>query len=60
MKRNERIKVRNNNIRTFFTKTSKKHPKWRTDAIIEDVAKEFFLSTRTIEAILKGEGNYSF
>ena len=60
MKRSERIKARNNNIRNLFTKISDKNPNWRYDAIVDNVAKEYFLSPRTIEAILKGEGIYAF
>lgn len=55
----ERLKARNENIRSQFQSYSDNHAKWRVDAIIEKVAKEFYLAPRTIEAILPGEGIYS-
>ena len=56
----ERFKKRNQKIRKLFSKISEKNPKWRSDAIIEDVAEEVFLSERTVEAIIKGEGIYAY
>ena len=55
MSREERLKARNERIRKLFSSLTKKHPQWRSDAIIENVADEVFLSTRTVEAIIKGE-----
>ena len=60
MTREQRLKERNEKIRNLFSVKSKKHPQWRSDAIMEDVAKEVFLSKRTIEAIIKGEGIYAY
>ncbi len=60
MSRNERIKARNEKIRNLYSKLTVKNPKWRSDAIIEDVAKEVFLAPRTVEAIIKGEGTYAY
>ena len=58
--REQRLNKRNEKIRSLFTKISEKNPKWRSDAVIEDVADEVFLSTRTVEAIIKGEGIYAY
>jgi ribosomal protein L18E len=60
MCREERLKARNEKIRVLFKKLTEKNPKYRSDAVIEDVADELFLSKRTVEAILKGEGIYSY
>jgi hypothetical protein len=60
MSREERLNARNEKIRLLFKKITEKNPKWRSDAIIEDVADEVFLSKRTVEAILKGEGIYAY
>jgi hypothetical protein len=56
MAREQRLKQRNEKIRNLFSVKTKKHPQWRSDAIIADVADEVFLSKRTVEAIIKGEG----
>ncbi|MEX6627553.1 hypothetical protein PG913_08350 [Tenacibaculum pacificus] len=56
----ERFTNRNNKIRSLFDKKSKNNPKWRVDAILKDVAEEVFLSKRTVEAIIKGEGIYAY
>ena len=60
MSKKKRLQDRNEKVRDLYAKISKKHPNWRSDAIIKDVSDTFFLSTRTIEAILKGEGIYAF
>lgn len=60
MSREERFIKRNQKIRNLFNKVSNKNPKWRVDAVIEDVADEVFLSERTVEAIIKGEGIYAY
>lgn len=60
MSREERLKLRNQKIRQLFSTKTTKHPQWRSEAIIEDVANEVFLSTRTVEAIIKGEGIYAY
>ncbi|CAD0008063.1 hypothetical protein FLAT13_04176 [Flavobacterium salmonis] len=59
MTRNERLTERNNQVRKLFYDLQVKNPKWRIDAIIEEVADRFFLSNRTIEAIIKFEGVYN-
>lgn len=60
MTRKERLKKRNENIRALFEKISRQNKKWRTDAVIQEVAERSYLSSRTVEAILKGEGVYAF
>jgi malate synthase len=60
MSREQRLQARNEKIRNLFSTKTKKNPNWRTEAIIEDVANEVFLSKRTIEAIIKGEGIYAY
>lgn len=59
MNRKARLQLRNQNVRKLFNELSEKNPKWRMDAIIEEVAKRMFLSERTVEAILKFEGIYN-
>ena len=58
MTRQNRLNLRNEKVRTLFNSLSKKNPKWRVDAVIEEIQKTIFLSSRTIEAILRGEGIY--
>ena len=57
-KGNERFKKRNQDVRITFHSLSKKNPKWRIEAIVEDVADKFYLASRTVEAILRQEGIY--
>lgn len=59
MDRKERLTARNNQVRSSFNELCKKHPQWRFDALVKQVAGSFFLSKRTVEAILRGEGIYS-
>ena len=58
MTRKERLHLRNEKVRTLFNQYCKKHPQWRTDAIIDEIVKVVYLSPRTIEGILRGEGIY--
>lgn len=60
MTRKERLKKRNANIRALFEKIANQNKKWRTDAVIQEVAERSYLSSRTVEAIIKGEGIYAF
>jgi hypothetical protein len=60
MSREERLQARNEKIRNLFSTKSEKNPQWRSEAIIKEVANEVFLSKRTIEAIIKGEGIYAY
>ncbi len=59
MTRRERLHKRNDKVRNLFESLSKKHPQWRIEALINEVAKTMFLAPRTIEAILRGEGTYT-
>lgn len=58
MTRKERLTERNNIVRKHFYDLSTKNPKWRLDAVVEEVANKVFLSERTVDAILKYEGIY--
>lgn len=58
MTRQERLHLRNEKVRKLFDQISNKNPKWRVDAVIEEIVKAVFLSPRTIEGILRGEGIY--
>lgn len=58
MTRQERLHLRNEKVRKLFDQISNKNPKWRVDAVIEEIVKIMFLSPRTIEGILRGEGIY--
>ncbi len=55
-KRNEILVKRNIAVRLRFQQITQKNPKWRTNAVLDELAKEFYLSNRTIEAIIRGEG----
>jgi len=57
--RDERLKLRDEKVRELFDKISTKNPKWRFDAIIEDIELIVYLAPRTIEGILRGEGRYA-
>ena len=59
MTRKERLIERNNQVRKLFYDLQAKNPKWRIDAIIEEVGNKSFLSSRTVEAIVKHEGIYN-
>lgn len=52
------ILLRNKNIKSRYHHLTEKHPKWRNDAIIEELSKEFYLEPRTISAILNDEAAY--
>lgn len=56
--KDERLKRRNKAIRTSFEKKTKANPKYTVEAVIETIANEFFLSVRTINAIISHEGIY--
>ena len=59
MSRPERLHRRNTKVRDFITALEKKNPQWRFDAIIAETADAFFISPRTVEAILRREGIYA-
>jgi hypothetical protein len=52
------IQLRNSNIKKRYREIATKNQKWRNDAVIEAVSEEFYLSARTITAILNDEGTY--
>jgi len=57
--RKERLQKRNEKVRQLFEELSAKHPQWKVDALVEEVANIMFLSPRTIEAILSFQGGYA-
>lgn len=59
MSRKARLNIRNQQIREDFDRLVDKNPQWRVDACVSELTKKWFLSERTIEAILRGEGCYS-
>jgi hypothetical protein len=58
MPRKERLTERNNFVRKQFYDLHAKNPKWRIDAVIDEVAAKVFLSSRTVDAIINYEGIY--
>ncbi len=54
----ERLNARNKNVRDCFYSTQEKHPKYKIEYIIQEVAQKFYLSSRTVNAILSHEGIY--
>lgn len=59
MTRKERLYQRNEKVRQLFQKISAKNPKWRVDAVIDEVAEKMYLAPRTVEAIISYEGIYN-
>ena len=59
MRNKQLFKERNEEIRRYVSSLFKKYPHWRVDYVIEKAASRFYLSPRTVEAIMKGEGNYA-
>lgn len=57
--RQQRLNIRNQQIRADFDRVVEKNPQWRVDACITAIADKWFLSERTIEAILRNEGCYA-
>ncbi len=53
------LKERNSAVKSYFHLLAKKYPQWRLDALEENTAKNFYISTRTVRAILKEEGCYA-
>lgn len=54
--RHKKILERNNNIRASFDKLLYKNPKWKYEALVDDLANQYLpLSTRTIKGILNFE-----
>jgi len=54
----ERLQRRNKEIRVRFEKKRQEQPKWKIEAVVESIANDFFLSVRTIDAIISYEGIY--
>lgn len=52
------LKDRNQALRRYFDDLCKKYPEWRLDALEEKTAKQFYISQRTVRAILKEQGCY--
>ncbi|MCB4807129.1 hypothetical protein LG651_02620 [Tamlana sp. 62-3] len=52
------IQLRNLNIKKRYNEISLKNPKWKHEAVVLELEKTFFLTSRTITAILNNEGNY--
>lgn len=50
---------RNEAVRNYVEKLTTQYPHWKFDFIVGKTAEKFYLSTRTIEAILKEEGVYA-
>lgn len=59
MAKQERMLKRNEAVRKLFYKLLSEKPKYKVSAIVEEVAEKFFLSTRTIDAIIGYEGIYA-
>ncbi|WP_442265885.1 hypothetical protein ACSIGC_16550 [Tenacibaculum sp. ZS6-P6] len=55
---NNLIVLRNQKVKQRFSQISNKYPKWKYDAVLETLSLEFFISKRTISAILNNEGAY--
>lgn len=58
MPSNRRFLERNKNVRTFFAQLEAKNPNWRIEALEKETADRFFISERTVRAIVKEEGIY--
>ncbi len=55
---NDLIILRNQKVKQRFSQVSSKHPQWKYDAVLESLSFEFYISKRTISAILNNEGAY--
>lgn len=58
MSDNNRFLERNKQVRIFFDKIERKNPNWRIGALEKVTADQFFISERTVRAILKERGIY--
>lgn len=54
MRDNQLLDKRDARIRERMAELERKYPKWRTECLIEELSKEFFLATRTVENVLSG------
>lgn len=60
MTRKQRLELRNERVRDFFTQLEKKHPQWKLSALLEETAHQFPpISSTTVSAILKQSGTYA-
>lgn len=59
MNKKERLKERNKALRTYYEDTKNKYPMYKNDYLLQKVADKFFLSIRTVEAIIYYEGTYN-
>ena len=50
---------RNEAVRAYVQKLTDTYPHWKYEYVLEKTAEKYFLSVRTIEAIVKGEGVYA-
>lgn len=50
---------RNNKLRRFFADIEKKRPNWKYESLVAETAEQFNISSRTVKAILNGEGIYA-
>lgn len=57
-KANNRFIERNIAVRSFFSQLENKNPNWRIEALERVTADKFFISERTVRAIVKQEGIY--
>ncbi|MFC0345230.1 hypothetical protein [Epilithonimonas hispanica] len=55
---NQRFLERNKQVRMFFDNLERKNPNWRIGALEKVTADQFFISERTVRAILKESGIY--
>jgi len=55
----ERLCRRNEAVRSYAEKLENQYPHWKMEYILSKCAERFYLSKRTIEAIIKAEGIYS-
>lgn len=53
------IQLRNANVKKRYNEITAKNPKWRNDAVIDELVTMFFLAPRTINAILNNEAVYN-
>lgn len=54
----ELIDKRNQSIKQRFNALQAEHPQWRYDALLAQMEGEFYLSKRTLAAIINGEAIY--
>lgn len=58
--RKQRIQLRNEKVRDFFTALEKKHSQWKLSALLEETANQFPpIAPATVSAILKESGSYA-